>query len=318
MSAVRRSDAGQTLRARLLAGPYPAWLQQSVRLMRRAVSEFMDDHCPQYAAAMSYHVLFSLFPLAIAAVGIIGLITEAPTAREEVATAVLKFVPLSSHGSTQLQDLLKSVSGSVGGLGLLGLVGVIWSASGVMASVRTALNVAWDTTAKRPFVRGKVVDLLLVAGVFVAIAATLGLTVLAGLARQGSLDLGNAGILAPLASTAASVAVYLVSTALVLAIFSVMYRLVPAVPTSFRTVWPGALAAAIGFEALQFGFSFYVAHFAHYNKVYGSLGAVVAFLFFVYLASMIFLFGAEVASEYPRLPPATATQPPAPVDEGKP
>jgi membrane protein len=58
----------------------------------------------------------------------------------------------------------------------------------------------------------------------------------------------------------------------------------------------------VAFEALQYGFSVYVAHLAHYNRVYGPLGAIVAFLFFVYLASSVFLFGAEVASEYPRLP----------------
>ena len=304
---VRRSGAEQpAFLARWLASPsHPAWIRQVLILLRRAVREFLDDHCPQYAAAMSFHVLFSLFPLAITAVGIIGLITQAPAARDAVATAVLKVVPLSGDGSTQLHHLLASVSGGVGGLGLLGLVGVVWSASGVMASVRTALNVAWDTTTKRPFLRGKAVDLALVAGVFVAIGAMLGLTVAAGLARKGSSALNGAPrFLAPLASTAASVAVYLVSAVLVLAIFSVIYRLVPAVPTRFVTIWPGALAGAIGFVALQFGFSFYVAHFAHYNKVYGSLGAVVAFLFFVYLASMIFLFGAEIASEYPRLPPA--------------
>lgn len=53
------------------------------------------------------------------------------------------------------------MSGGAGALGLLGLTGVIWSASGVMAAVRTALNVAWDTDAKRPFVRSKAVDLRL-------------------------------------------------------------------------------------------------------------------------------------------------------------
>ena len=62
-----------------------------------------------------------------------------------------------------------------------------------------------------------------------------------------------------------------------------------------------ALAAAGGFEGLQYGFSAYLSFFGHYNKVYGTLGAVIAFMFFVYLASMVFLSGAEIASEYPRL-----------------
>ncbi len=70
---------------------------------------------------------------------------------------------------------------------------------------------------------------------------------------------------------------------------------------------PGALLAAAGFEILQYGFSAYLSNFANYNRVYGSLGAVIAALFFVYLNASVFLFGAEVASEYP--PPATRAAP---------
>ena len=137
---------------------------------------------------------------------------------------------------------------------------------------------------------------------FVITGATLGLTIVAGLARSGVSHLpGPLGGLTPVAGAAVSALVFLGSATLLFATFAFLYRLVPAAPTHLRGVWPGALAAALGFEALQFGFSIYVSHFGHYNKVYGSLGAVVAFMFFIYLASMVFLFGAEVAAEYPRL-----------------
>lgn len=278
------------------------WLRQALVVLRRAFAEFRADHCAQFAAAISFHLLFSVFPLAITAVGIIGLVTQDPHARDTVLAAMLKVVPLSAQGRQQLHGLLGSVSGGAGALGLLGLLGVIWSASGVMAAIRTALNVAWDTSKKRPFVRGKAVDLALVAGVFLVTGASLGLTVAASIARQGAAHLpGPLQSLTPLASAAASVGVFAASAALLFAAFAFLYRIVPAVPTRVRGIWPGALAATAGFEALQYGFSVYVAHFAHYNKVYGSLGAVIAFLFFIYLASMVFLFGAEVASEYPRL-----------------
>ncbi len=278
------------------------WDQQTTVLARRALAEFRADHCPQMAAAISFHLLFSVFPLTIAAVGIIGLMTQDPHARDVVITAVLDVVPLSRAGRSQLTELLASVSGQAGALGLLGVLGVVWSASGVMAAVRTALNAAWDTDAKRPFLRAKVVDLALVGGVFLVTGATLGLTVAAGLARAGISHLpGDLALVAPLAGAAASAGVFILSSALLFATFCLLYRFVPALPTRIRGVWPGAIVAAAGFEGLQYGFSVYLAHFAHYNKVYGSLGAVIAFLFFVYLASMIFLAGAEIASEYPRL-----------------
>jgi membrane protein len=294
-----------------------AWTRQGLALLRRAFSEFRADHAAQMAAAISFHLLFSVFPLAIAAVSVLGLVTQDPHARDAVATAVLQVVPLSRSGRAQLHDLLLSVGGGAGAVGLLGLAGVVWSASGVMAAVRTALNVAWDTSAKRPFLRGKAVDLLLVAGVFVITGATLGLTVIAGLARSGVSHLpGPLEGLTPVAGAAVSALVFLGSATLLFATFAFLYRLVPAAPTHLRGVWPGALAAALGFEALQFGFSLYVSHFGHYNKVYGSLGAVVAFMFFVYLASMVFLFGAEVAAEYPRLAPGGGSAPGTPAAAG--
>lgn len=247
------------------------------------------------AAAMAFHLLFSMFPLAIMAVGIIGLITQTPHARDTVTSAVLEAVPLSSHGKQQLHNLLGSVSGGAGALGLLGFIGILWSASGVMAAVRTALNIAWDTDASRPFFRGKLLDLALIAGAFLAIGATLGVTLAESVIRRGTVHLPQ-----PLHSLAPAVVV-VASIALLFTTFAFLYRFVPAVPTRMRGIWPGALAAAVGVEAVQYGFSVYVSFFSHYNKVYGSLGAIVAFMFFVYLAAMVFLFGAEIASEYPRL-----------------
>ncbi len=277
------------------------WFRQAVALLRRSFHEFFADHCQQMAAAISYHLLFSLFPLAIAAVGAVGLITQNPHARDTVITAVLKAVPLSTDGKHQLHDLLASVSGSAGALGLLGIIGVIWAASGVMAAIRTALNIAWDTDLKRPFIRGKIVDLILIACVFLITGAALGITLLASITRHGVHLPAALRLLQPLAGAAASAAVYLAAVVLLFATFLFLYRFVPAAPTRLSGIWPGALAAAAGFEAVQYGFSLYLTYFGHYNKIYGSLGAIVAFLFFIYLASSVFLFGAEIAAEYPRL-----------------
>ena len=285
------------------------WVRQAMLLLRRSVHEFFADHCQQMAAAISFHLLFSLFPLAIAAVGAIGLITQNPHARDAVATVVLKAVPLSSHGRQQLHGLLTSVSGSAGALGLLGIIGVIWAASGVMAAIRTALNVAWDTDHKRPFIRGKIIDLALVASVFLVTGAAQGIPLLASITRHGVHLPAALRFLQPLAGAAATAGVYLAASALLFATFLFLYRFVPAAPTRLRDIWPGALTAAAGFEAVQYGFSLYLTYFGHYNKIYGSLGAVVAFLFFIYLASAVFLLGAEIAAEYPRARPGTSPRP---------
>lgn len=302
VTAPRRHGGKSELRPARLATVARTLGRRLVTLFRRAVGEFQDDRCTHSAAAISYHLLFSLFPLAIVAVGVLGLVTGGGRAPDNVISAVLHVVPLSPSGEAQLRGSLASVNGGSGALGLIGLVGVLWSASGVMSAIRTALNLAWDTDQRRPFLRGKAIDLLLVAATSVVILAALGITVATSLLRNASHNLPHPlRWAAPFASAAAQVAALLIAAAILFAVFTALYRVVPAVPTSLGDVWPGALAAAVGFELTQFGFSVYVAHFAHYNKVYGSLGAVVAFLFFVYLASAVFLFGAEVASEYPRM-----------------
>ena len=144
--------------------------------MRTSIREYRDDHCPQLAAAISYHLLFSMFPLAIAGVGVLGLVARDADAQAAVAEVVLRVAPLDEDGQRQLRELLTSIGGRAGGIGLLGLVGVLWSATGVMTAVRTAVNVAWDVEQRRPFVRGKAVDLLLVAGTLALLATAFGTT----------------------------------------------------------------------------------------------------------------------------------------------
>lgn len=250
------------------------------------------------AAAISYHLLFSVFPLAIAAVGVLGVFMHDEEARTTVADAVVRLVPLSDQGQHQLHNLLQSVSGGSGLLGLLGLLGVLWSASGVMAAMRVALTVAWDTQQRRPFFKGKAVDVLLIGVTFVVVAVALGLTLLGSLARRGDQQLP--GVVRTFTGPILTIVSIAAATALLFVVFVFLYWFVPGISSRVRDIWPGAAVAAIGFELVQYGFSVYVSHFAHYNRVYGSLGAVVAFLFFVYLSSSVFLFGAEVASEYPQ------------------
>jgi membrane protein len=235
----------------------------------------------------------------IVGVAVLGLATRDAAARETVMDAVLKVIPLSGDGATQLRQLLSSVGGSTSALGLLGLVGLVWSASGIMTAVRTALNIAWDTDERRPFVRGKALDLALVGAVLILITVTFAATIVSGFVHRGSQHLPAAlAVFAGPTSRAFSVLLALVVLS---ATFTLLYRVVPAVPTRISEVWPGAVVAAVGFEALQYAFSIYLTHFADYNRVYGTLGALIGLLFFTYLASSVFLLGAEIASEYPRL-----------------
>ncbi|MGH3444138.1 MAG: YihY/virulence factor BrkB family protein [Nocardioidaceae bacterium] len=298
-AAGRVRQVNRTVLARLRPQPRRWYV-----LTERSVREFIDDDCPQLAAAISYHVLLSIFPLIILLVSVFGLVVDDRSVRDNVVAGVTTYIPLTEHGTHSLQQLITQMQGGSAALGIVGVVGLVISASGMMTATRRALSSAWDADSRRSFVRGKLLDLLLVAVAAAVLGASFGLTIAVRLARSGSVGAAHAlGPLGSLATTAGWLVGFLVPLLLAFGLFSFFYAVVPSVPTRWVRIWPGALVGAVGFQLLKEAFAFYLDHFAHYNAVYGSLGAAAAFIFFVYLSANVFLLGAEVAAEYPRLGP---------------
>jgi membrane protein len=254
------------------------------RLASRTVSEFLDDGCPQRAAAISYYTLLSLFPLAIIAVAGFGVIVDDASARRGVIDFVLERIPLRpDRGERDLEELLRTVTGQAGGLGVIGFAGLLVAASAVMGSVRHALNAAWDVEQRRPFAQGKALDMALVLVAALLIGVSLAITVVIQLAPwPGFVPLGS-----------------LTSGLLTFGVLLLVFRVVPARPTAVRDLWPGAVLGAVGFEAAKFGFSLYLRTVADYSAVYASLGSIVAFLVFIFVAANVLLLAAEAASEWP-------------------
>ncbi|HZE06388.1 MAG TPA: YihY/virulence factor BrkB family protein [Solirubrobacteraceae bacterium] len=261
------------------------------RLLRRALAEFSRDRCAQHAAAIAYHVLFSLFPLAIVLTGAGNLVLHATGSRARIVDTIVSNLPLSPDGAAHLRDLLLGATSTTASLGLIAILGLIYSASGMMTALRTALNQAWDVEQPRPFLKGKLIDLGLVFGVATVGLASLALTIAARFLSAHT----------PLSGAAAWAASVLVPLIVAFAVTLLLYRIVPAADVRLRDAWPAALLVAVMLVLLENLFAVYVANFAHYNAVYGSLGAVIAFMFFVYLAAQLLLLGAEIASEWPRV-----------------
>jgi membrane protein len=266
-------------------------------LAQRSFAEFAADRCSQFAAAISYHVLFSLFPLAILLVAIFGLVVRATGVRADAVDAIASALPLSAEGTASVRDLLRGVTGDRSTLGLIGFVGLVYAASGMMAAIRGALGAAFDVTDARPFLRGKLIDLGLIAlaaaGAIVSLGLIIALRFLGHAPHaetQLRLDAGWAGwLLGTIVPLSASFSV----------VFG-FYRFVVPVPVRSRRAAPVALGVAILFVVAENLFALYVGHFANYNAIYGSLGAIIAFMVFVHFGSMLFLLGAEVVSEWPR------------------
>ncbi|OFW63022.1 MAG: hypothetical protein A2Y74_03435, partial [Actinobacteria bacterium RBG_13_63_9] len=272
-------------------------------LGRRSLEEFFADNCSQMAAAISYYVLFSLFPLLIFAVGILGVLLQDSQLQADIIDAVLDFIPLSEdEGRDKVTEAVKGVAGVGSGvLGLFGLIGMVWSASNMFGIIRRSINTAYDLEFRRPLVQQKLLDLAMVAGMGVFFLVSIAATGFLRAVRQRSEDIPYLGDAAEHAGFVWDAASFLIPLALSFLAFTVMYWIIPAAKVRARDVWPGALVAAFLFEVVKVGFSVYLENFSNYDLVYGSLGAVAAFIFWVYLSVNILLLGAEVASEYPRV-----------------
>ncbi len=206
---------------------------------------------------------------------------------------------INAHSDNPIIETVHGVSRVSGALTIVGLLATAWSASALFGSIRRSLNIVWDSNTRRPFVQQKLIDLGLVAGFGLLLGASVAATAtIIALRRLSDEALG------PLSSNTNvfwSVVPLFVPAVFSFSVFALLYRYIPNVRSSFRTLWPGVVLATLLFELLKNGFSFYVANFTNYDLAFGTLGGVLLFMLWTYLSAGILLLGAELAVEYGRL-----------------
>lgn len=274
-------------------------------LAGRIIQRFNADNCTHMAAAVSYYVLFSVVPFTVLLVSVFGFIMRDADVREEVIDRLIETLPLETKSAQDnlVRDTIEGVKDVSAPLTLVGIVGTAWAASAMFGAIRKSLNIVWGVEKGRPLLQQKLIQKLIDLGM----VAGFGLLVLASLVGTGFLrtlrQLSNEN-LGPLSEGTGffwSVLPFFLPALFTFAVFMLLYRYVPSAPTSFRTVWPGALLATVLFELAKNLFALYVANFGSYDIVYGSLGGILLFLTWTYITASILLLGAELASEYPRV-----------------
>jgi membrane protein len=261
-------------------------------LAKSTYLSFARDNCSQLAAAISYYVLFSIVPLAILTVSVAGLILGGDSVRNSITNRILDAVPLSqTDGRSAVVEALDSVKRVSGPVAALGLLGTLWTASSVFASIRKSLNAVWGVDEHRPWAQAKLVDMAQVGVLGVILLASLVLTGVLRAVRQFS-----ASQFGPLSNRNPlwEVPPIALPALLTLVTFVLLYRIVPASHPKWRDVIPGALLATLLFEVLKNSFAIYVTHFNNFDVVYGSLAGALLFLLYTFLASNILLAGGEL------------------------
>jgi membrane protein len=270
-----------------------------LRALPRAIEDMFTDRCTQYAAAIAYRVLFSLFPLTIALVSVFGLVLQDDELRERVINELIDFLPVSESGQGDIQNSIEEIATPLSAFGLISLVALLWGASGMMASIRLGLEAAMKVERGRPAARAKLVDFILVA------AAGVLVLIIVGLSAFGAFFSALVDRFAEWADFNAPSGVLLRDGIQLVAIaitVLLLYRFVPARKLRRRGAIAGAVLTAIGIWGSTKILAIVFADFSRYNIIYGSLAGVTTFLFFVYVTAWILLLGAEFAYAWSQPP----------------
>ncbi|MHB8660012.1 MAG: YihY/virulence factor BrkB family protein [Solirubrobacteraceae bacterium] len=269
------------------------------RIARRTFDQYRADGITNLAAALTYRSVLSLFPGLIALVALLGLVGQYP----RTFNAVLQIA-----GSVAPPSTVQTISGPLlqiithkGGAGALlgaGLAGTIWAASGYVGTFSWAANVVWEAERGRswyrqwPFNIGvTLVALVLVTFVLLALVLTGPLAKAVG----NQLGVGSSGLEVWNIAKWPGIAVG------VTLMISGLYYIAPNVrPPSWRWLTPGAVLAVISWAVTSAGFGLYLANFDSFNKTYGTLGAIVTFLIWLWLTNIAALLGIELDSEIER------------------
>ncbi len=266
--------------------PRPGWRD----IFWRVYQSMTDDHVSIVAAGCAFFGMLAIFPAIASLVSIAGLVLD-PSAVESQISAVATMLP--QDAASILTDQAKKVSGGTG-LGLaaiLGLLLALYSASAGVKTLMEGLNIVYDETEARSFIKRNVVGLGLTLLLIVGVLLAFGVVIVAPaiLANVGLGQTTEAWI---------TYARWPIMAVLVGAGLSVLYRQAPSrARPLWRWVLPGAALATVIWTLFSILFSLYVRNFGSYNETYGALGGVIILLTWMWLSAFIILMGAELNAE---------------------
>ncbi len=261
--------------------------------LKRTVREFSDDNITDWAAALTYYALLSLFPALIALVSLVGLVADPATVTRVVTDTVTSVGPSSAADtfSGPIQSITQN-SSRAGFLLIVGIATSLWAASGYTGAFFRASNSIYEIEEGRPFWKLRPMQLLVTLVVIVLVALAL---VVSGPLAQA---VGDAVGLGSTAVIVWGIAKWPVMALAVLLILAILYYAAPnAKLPGFRWISPGSVVALVVWIVASAAFAFYVANFGSYDKTYGTLGGVVTFLVWLWITNIAVLLRAEFNSE---------------------
>ncbi len=266
-------------------------------VLKRTVSKFQRNGLMDWAAALTYYGILSIFPALLALVSVLGLIGHSAT-----QSLIDNLHSLAPGPATQIvTDAIRNLQSSRGAAGVLfvvGIVGAIWSASGYVGAFMRASNAIYEIDEGRPIWKTLPTRVLTTVVLLAMVAIVgVGVTVTGGLASSVGDLLGVHGT----AVTVWEIAKWPVILIVVISMIALLYWISPNVKRpKFQLFSPGSIIAVFLWIAASAAFAFYVSNFSSYNRTYGALGGVIVFLVWLWISNIAILLGAELNAEIER------------------
>jgi membrane protein len=270
----------------------------SVRALRAAVAEFQRDDALGLAAQLAFYLILALFPFLLVLVSLMGTFSS-PELADQVLGYFREVTPQQVYEiiDSYLHDIIAG-NRPAPGLFSVGLVIALWSASGAFAALINALNKAYDVEETRPFWKVRGIALLMTLGLSVMIIIGVLLLVAGPPIGRGIADLLGLGEVFTLVW---NVVQWPVALSLMVFTVALLYYFAPDAGQPFRWITPGGLIGVLLWVLASVIFRFYVSNFGSYDATYGSIGAVIVLLLYLYISSLTILLGAELNATLVRL-----------------
>jgi membrane protein len=267
--------------------------------LRRTLQEFSEDNLTDWAAALTYYGLLSLFPALIALVSILGIFGD-PVATTRTITDVVTQIGPDTAADT-FSGPIESITSNRGAAGVLFFVGLavaLWSASGYIGAFMRASNVVYETPEGRPFWKLRPLQVLVTFVMILLLALVALAIVLTGPVVEAVAEPLGIGTTA---TTVWDIAKWPVLVGVVVCMFALLFYAAPnARVGGIKRVLPGVVVGLAVWLVASVAFALYVANFGSYDKTYGTLGGVIVLLVWMWLTNVALLLGLELNAELER------------------
>jgi len=262
----------------------------------RGFVELVNSNDLTHAASIAYYALLSLFPFLLLIISLLGSVTADEGDRQAVLGFVFRYFPTQLDFVTNQLDAFRAARLQ---LGVGGLLALVWGSLGVFGAVTSAVNEAWGVEKQRSFLKHRLVSfLMLVAAGAVMIFALMivSLVEVAERSRFGAIVSSIRGLY-----ILQSLGFQYLGTMLVILAVGLIFYFIPNAKTRFRDVWVGAILTGALWRLAFDGFSWYLGRNMQMRMIHGSVAAILGFLLWIYVSSIILMYGVEFTASYARM-----------------